>query len=210
MSNTDILSHGLPSSQEICRRMAVPFSLFFFVLAVLLLLSWTLLLPVFTQTEVYGKSMDIRSLVAYNKRLRAAVLEAQHVRNQLILPGQDPLFFALKQEKHRRVSFAALQEEIERFLRHAVPPEKGEVRVYALKYDAKQSALLVEGAVFAGMQSVTFLAHIADSLQNIPWVHAVELPVFRREQSDVGEFFAPFSFTIALDVAVVHSTFPVL
>src|SRR3989344_7482842 len=196
--------------REVFRRMAVPFFLFFLVLTTLLFLSWIFLLPILTRTEVHGESKNIRDLITYRKELQSDVSRVRRNRNQLVLPGQDPLYNVLKQEKHKKVSFSSLRREILRTALSHSSVVKDAVRISFIQYDAARDMLTLEGSVFAGASSTTVLAEFIDALQALPWIYVIEQPDFLRQKNEHGEIFSPFSLDISLHVSVLRETFPVL
>src|SRR3990167_1745482 len=105
MTDTHILSASPTSSlRAILERSMGPLALFLAVLCGLLLLSWMLLLPRFTQLEVEGKKMGAGELQRYRQELQATLATLEQHRTVLALPVQDPDFLRLMQQKQAHLT----------------------------------------------------------------------------------------------------------
>lgn len=99
MSDTHTLSGPQPL-QVILHRSAVPLLLFSAVLFALLLLSYALLLPQFTQLHrADGTAMSPRQIARYERQMTADLLIQEEERVRLVLPLTDSTYMELKRKK---------------------------------------------------------------------------------------------------------------
>lgn len=177
------------------------FSLFAFaaVLFVALFLSWWFLLPRLAGVPLHGKMVYGASLVQFYADLRDRVDALEDVRNQLVLPGQDPLSQFLRQLRRSDIPLIPLSAVLERMAEVVVPDRADAVFLESFHYDTKDNALTVTGDVrHVGPRSMTVLAEFIETLRSVPTVDAIEDQRFTREEGPKGEFHSPFTLVLRL------------
>ncbi len=184
---------------HVVARLAFPLFAFAAALSLALFLSWWFLLPRLAGVPLHGELMYGTSLVQYYADLRARVDALEDVRNQLVLPGQDPLSQFLRQLRHSDVSLVLLSAALARSAEEAVPDRSDVVLLESFQYDAAEQTLTLMGDVrHVGPRSMTVLAEFIETLRSIPAVSAVEHQRFTREEDLKGEFHSPFTILLRL------------
>lgn len=192
-----ISSHHLPLS-EIFRRSALPFALFTGVLAGLMILSWYVLLPLFTRVNVGGSVLDLSSLLTYRAQLQAELLTAEEARAASLLPIQDPSYEMLKDRKRKTPSLLGIRREL-RGIAAGLTEQPDAVHLSTFKLLADSKTLQMTGDVrFVGPRSMTILAQFIEALEDSPLVASVALPRFVREEDPVTGPHSPFSVHLTL------------
>lgn len=187
-----------PTPTQILRGMAVPFFIFSLVLLVLLSLSFTLVLPLFTRVDVGGSQRTAGELRTYVGQLSASVLRVERERDQSILPVAFVAYEDLKADRLAHPSFAGLRVELLRTA-SALVPEKDAIHVEAVSYDDAARVLSVVGDVRGvGPRSMTVLAEYVDAIAKISGVE-VSQPAYQRVDDPEIGMHSPFT---------LHLTFP--
>jgi len=160
-------------------------------------LSWTILLPRFTQFAVGDFTFTVREMAANESALRAQLQTMEAERIRLVLPFQDALFSVLKQEKYAVPSL----NEVRREVRHAaVRAQTGDaVVLQEMTFDASQRRVQVTGDVRgAGASSMTVLAAFLGEVERLSFVEKMEHPPFSRiDDPEIG-VHSPFRFSFSL------------
>lgn len=200
MSNTHNAVRLPPLSlQELLRRVALPFLLFAFVLTGLLILSWALLLPIFTSVEVGGVERSVSELRDYRSNLRADILSLERSRTGFVQPTDDSVHAELKERKYREVSFLEYHDAISRLARSFDTDGQRVVLINVLRFDAVNQAIELIGEVRnVGPRSMTILAQFTESLGTLSFAQDVSRPRFKREEDSTGAFYSPFAITLKL------------
>lgn len=182
-----------PASQplrEILSRMASPLLLFAAILFGLLLLSYVLLLPRFTNLHrPDGTALSPRAIARYKHALAADLATAEEERIRLVLPINDKTFDELKERK-RALTFVELREEL---LQAAARIGETDAVLSLAHLAIDGDAVTVEGDVRnVGTRSMTVLAAYVEEVAGLPFVLDLERPSFTRERQSDGSFRSPF------------------
>ena len=193
--------------REILRRLQVPLLLFSLSFAVLLALSWLLLLPRLTRVEIGGSVRGLTELRTYRDRLQAQISDLQDRRRSALLPLGATDYGGLVSAKHDRPSFESLLDG----LRAAASETAGQpdgglmggdgsaIRFSVFYYDATGGALSVRGRVQnVGPRSMTVLAQFIEALKANPSFTRVDGVRFVREEDSAGGFVSPFNLSFSL------------
>ncbi len=187
-----------PSPCEILWRISAPLCLFCAVLAGLLTLSWTLLLPRYTQIEVGGVLREAREIRQYRDSLTAQVTAREEERKQAVLAVNDPRFEALKKNRRSQVPLDTLRRLLTEHAK-SVTGKDNAILWTAFTYEPKKNALVIQGDVRnSGTASMTVLAEFAQSLKTLPFVSATTTPAFTREEDPAIGFHSPFTITLTI------------
>lgn len=180
-------------------RLAIPLVVFSAVLSLALSLSWWFFLPRLAGVPLHGELMYGSSLVRFYADLHDQVNALEEVRNQLVLPGQDPLSQFLRQLRRVDVPFAPLLAAVTRSAEQVVPDRPDAVLLEFLQYDAEKNRLVLIGDVrHVGPRSMTVLAEFIETLRGVPGVEAVEHQRFTREEDATIGFHSPFTLLLHL------------
>lgn len=180
-------------------RFAFPLFAFAAVLSLALFLSWWFFLPRLAGVPLHGEMMYGSSLVQFYVDLRDRVDALEDVRNQLVLPGQDPLSQFLRQLRRSDVPLIPLLATLTHGAEKAVPDRPDAVFLASLQYDAERHTLTLTGDVRnVGPRSMTVLAEFIETLRGVPVVEAVEHQRFTREEDPKGGFHSPFTLLLRL------------
>ncbi len=195
-SSLVVLPHTSPA--EILRRIAMPFLLFAAVLAVLLMLSWSMLVPRLARVDVGGRTLTAEEIRAYRVDLAAQIVAGEGQRRDLVLSVQDPAYIALKQSRRSALPVTQLLAELETQAA-AGADQPDAVHLSFLRYDILSGSGSLRGDVrFVGSRSMTVLASFVDVLGRLPVLASVTPPPFIREDDPVTGAHSPFalSFTV--------------
>ena len=180
-------------------RFALPLFAFAAVLSLALFLSWWFFLPRLAGVPIHGEMLYGGSLVRLYADLHDRVDALEDARNQLVLPGQDPLSQFLRQLRRSDISLVPLLVALARSAEEAVPDRPDAIVFEDFQYGATSKTLQVTGDVRrVGPRSMTVLAEFIDVLGSVPVVDAVENQRFTREESPKGEFHSPFTLLLRL------------
>lgn len=184
---------------HVAARLAFPLFAFAAVLSLALFLSWWFLLPRLAGIPLHGELMYGASLVQFYADLHDRVDALEDVRNQLVLPGQDPLSQFLRQLRRSDVPLVLLSAALARSAEETVPDRSDVVLLESFQYDATEQILTLTGDVrHVGPRSMTVLAEFIETLRSIPAVSAVEHQRFTREEDLKGELHSPFTVLLRL------------
>jgi hypothetical protein len=201
-------SSGIHTGRDILARVSIPLFLFSAVLLFLLLLSWFLILPLFSRVDISGETLslwDAKTLLAETEA-EIAVLEKE--RHDLIIPVHDQLFASLVTQKHRSVALSELLKDILSLSASLIPHKNNVVALSTVDYLEKDHEMILEGVIHnVGPRSMTVLASFLTQIETIPAIVAVSLPVFERVQTTDGSYESPFQTTLRLSERD-YSSFP--
>lgn len=184
---------------HVAARFAFPLFAFAAALSLALFLSWLLFLPRLAGVPLHGEMLYGASLVRFYADLRDRVDALEDARNQLILPGHDPLSEFLRQLRRLDVPFAPLVAAVTRSAAKAAHDRPDAVFLESFQYDAVGRTLALAGDVrHVGPRSMTVLAEFIETLRRIPFVEEVEHQRFLREEDPSGAFHSPFSLLLRL------------
>jgi len=197
-TQTDLLA--TQPGATIARRISMPLILFTGSLFALLLLSWTLLLPQYTNFHVNGDLLSPREIAIYERDKQQELTAMEEKRNRLVLPVLDASYDRLKQEKRNVPSVSSIREELRQAAIKAGAGE-GEIIVQSMTIDAMTRAVSVTGDVRnVGPRSMTLLAEYITQLESIPQFADLTRPVFSRTDDEGIGIHSPFAFTFTLAV----------
>ena len=180
-------------------RFAFPLFAFAAALSLALFLSWWFFLPRLAGIPLHGKMMYGPSLVQFYADLHDRVDALEDVRNQLVLPGQDPLSQSFRQLRRLDVPLVPLLSVLAHSAEEVVPDRPDAVFLESFRYDAKDHTLTLTGDVRnVGPRSMTVLAEFIEALRSVPTVEAVEHQRFLREEDPKGAFHSPFTLLLRL------------
>lgn len=184
---------------EILKRFALPLFAFAAMLSLALVLSWLFLLPRLAGVPLHGELLYGSSLVRFYADLRDRIDALEETRNQLVLPGQDPLSQFLRQFRRSDISFLPLSATLQRLAENVVPESPDAVLLTSFQYDALDQTLRLAGDVrHVGPRSMTVLAEFIAALRGIPLIENIEHQRFLREEDADGAFHSPFTLLLRL------------
>lgn len=187
-----------PDAAAILWRMAWPMLIFSAALALLLSLSWALLLPRFARIDVGGQLRSVAEIRTYREALTAQIAAKEEERRQSVLAVRDPLYDELKEERRARPSLDTLRGKLAAHAK-TVTGKDDAIVFSAFEYDPDTRTLIVQGDVReVGTRSMTVLAAFALPLKDLPFVAAATTPAFTREEDAVLGPHSPFSITLTL------------
>ena len=194
---TNIL-HIRPRPTAVLWHVAWPFFLFSTVLALLLTLSWVLLLPRYTRIAVGGELRDAQQIRTYRTELTAQIASKEEERRQAVLAVHDPAYDTLKELRRTRTPLDDLRTALEGHAKKIAG--KDDVIVFsAFDYDPTSKTLTMTGDVRnSDTRSMTVLAGFALSLKDLPFVAEATTPLFAREEDKKTGFHSPFTITLTL------------
>ncbi len=193
---TDTQIHHSPS--DILWRVAWPFFLFTTILASLLALSFTLLLPRYTHIDVGGQLRTADEILQYQNQLTTQIGAKEDERRQFVLAVHDPAYDALKEHRRSRVPLDDLRAALEAHAKKVM--EKDNIVQYeSFDYDPDAKTLVITGDIRnVGTSSMTRLAEFAPTLSDLPFVASASTPTYAREEDRKIGFYSPFSITLRL------------
>ena len=182
----------------ILQRIALPFFLFAAVLTGLLLLSWFLILPIFTSVEVAGTTHTVESLRTHRADLLSDISAAEADRSKYILPVHDETYLALRARRDASPSFFALLADLTK-VASSVTMQPDAVHTSHVRYTAGDQTIDLGGDVrFVGPRSMTVLSEFVEAAKKHFKAEEVALPRFvREEQEGIGPH-SPFTFSLRL------------
>lgn len=187
------------SFKQISQRVAVPFAIFSTVLFGLLLLSWVLLLPGFTNVEVSGSVRSIAELQEYEDALEIDIADIEHARDQLVMPLKGSLYEKLREQKRTSYSYEDVQSAVQQRIDSIAYTHPDSVVIESRTFDARERQFILSGDVRnVGPRSMTVLANLAEVLRDLPFVESLESPKFVRHEHPVHGMHSPFTFTFQL------------
>lgn len=187
-----------PRLSTVLWHISWPFFLFSLVLAALLTLSWSLLLPRYTRIDVGGKLRGVDDIRRYRQDLTAQISAKEEERRQMVLAVHDPQYDQLKELRRDRMPLDELTAKI---MEHAktVTGKNDTVVFSAFEYDPAARSLTIRGDIRnVGTRSMTVLAEFSLSLKDLPFVASVTTPSFAREEDPKTGFHSPFVITLTL------------
>ena len=171
--------------------------LFSAVLTAVLFLSWSVLLPRFTQFAVGDGAMTPREMAQREGALRAELVTMEAERIRLVLPFQDALFSMLKNDKQSIPSLEAVRREVRQAAARAQAADM--VLLQEISLDATERRVVVTGDVQgAGVSSMTVLAAFLGEVERLAFVDTLEHPSFSRVDDPVIGIHSPFRFSFTL------------
>lgn len=141
--------------------------------------------------------MNPRQLVQYQRSLSADITQREEERVRLVMPVADVLYNTLKDRKHATMSLADLREQL---LQAAARLGEADDAVHLDMLSLQDGKVVFAGDVRnVHTRSMTVLAAYAEKVVALPFVSALERPVFSREGTPETGFHSPFtmSFTFA-------------
>lgn len=197
--NTDINPPPAPRSDfaTILWRFSGPFFLFSGLLAGIMTLSWSLLLPRYTRIDVGGELRSAREIRTYKDALTAQIAGQEEDRRQAVLAVHDAQYEMLKETRRARTPLDDLRKSLsERAAK--IAGREGVIVFSAFEYDPGARSLVIRGDVRnSETRSMTILAQFSQSLKNLPFVASATTPAFTREEGPAG-FHSPFEITLTL------------
>lgn len=182
--------------RALAARSIGPLFLFAAVLAGLLLLSFSLLLPLFTRVEVQGSLQSLSDLEELRSDLESKVMDASAKRESAVLPFHDARYAALANAADSDPDFSELRRALQN-IADAIVDQPDAIHISSMTYDAPQKSLVIEGDVrFVGARSMTLLAQFVEELSKDPIFVEVTLPRFVREDGPTGPH-SPFRIEAA-------------
>jgi hypothetical protein len=183
--------------EAIMNRVSMPMLLFSGVLFGLLLLSYTLLLPRFTQLHrADGMAMSPREIARYQRQLAASLTEQEEHRVRLVLPVNDEHYTELKTKKQGTLSLTDLREQLMQAASRA--GENADV-VQLTKLSIEGNSVSVEGDIRnTGTRSMTVLAAYIEEVAKLPIAADLVRPPFTRVALPDGSYHSPFKFTFTV------------
>jgi hypothetical protein len=198
-------------AQALARRLAAPFFLFSVVLASLLFLSQSFLLPLFTKVEIGGEAISLSEVRAKQTALAKELDQKETQRSNLLISVHDELYTALKNRKRGGADFLTLRTDLLRVLKDAPGGDSGggsatgaaagggEIFLSKISYDAANETLWLSGDVRGvGPRSMTVLATFVEELRALPSIESVTTPAFVRIDDPASGPHSPFDITLAL------------
>lgn len=197
MFDTDTHNRAPQPLSAILERVALPLLLFSGSLCLLLVMSWSFVLPKFTGVQrPDGTVMSPRAVAAYTKQLTAEIMVAEEERTMLLRAVDDEQYRALVDTRAAQLSVSDIEEQLRQAAARLGEREAGIVFT-TLAIDGAH--VTVEGDVRnAGTRSMTVLAAFIDAVVQLPMVKNVERPAFTRETLPDGSMHSPFRFTFDL------------
>lgn len=184
---------------DIVRRLALPFLLFTAVLCSLLSLSYYLLLPQLTHITVAGVSRELPDLKAYRAQLQQQISGLEQERRQFLLPVHNELYLKLKAQKHGRVRYQELRQQVGAISRSLITNQTNAVQIAGYQYNAQQNTFTLTGRIHnVGPRSMTVLAQLIEELGTIEQVTHVHSSRYTRLQNEDGTFYSPFTIRLTL------------
>ncbi len=172
--------------RALAARSQGPLFLFAAVLAGLLLLSFALLLPLFTRVEVQGSLRSLKDLEELRSDLESKVTDASARRESAVLPFHDARYAALANAGESTSNFSELRRALQK-KSDAIIDQPDAIHLDAITYDAEEQSLMIEGDVrFVGARSMTLLAQFVEEMTKDPIFAEVALPRFMREDGPYG------------------------
>lgn len=186
-----------PDVATILWRFAWPFFLFSAVLAILLTISWTVLLPRYTRVEVGGAARSERDIVGYKQQLTAQIASQEEERREMVLSIDDPHYEALKEKRRQYRGLDSFRTELTA-LAKTITGKDDVIHWKAFDEDSA-GTLNVRGDIRnVGTRSMTVLAEFASKLSELPFVTSHTTPAFAREESPGIGPHSPFEITLTL------------
>lgn len=187
MQFTHIHSRAITAEiRALASRSIGPLFLFAAVLAGLLLLSFSLLLPLFTRVEVQGLLQSRSDLEELRSDLESQVTDAAAKRESAVLPFHDARYAALANAADSDPDFRELRRALQN-IADAIVDQPDAIHISSITYDAPQKSFVIEGDVrFVGARSMTLLAQFVEELSRDPIFVEVSLPRFVREDGPTG------------------------
>jgi hypothetical protein len=183
--------------RSIMHRMAMPFLMFAAVLFVLLLVSYTLLLPRFTSIHgSNGVAMSPKETVEYERSLRANLISQEAHRTKLVLPITDSTYTEIRAAKQESLSIGDVREQL-RQAASRLGEHEASVHIASLSMEGK--SVKVRGDIRnVETRSMTVLAAYIEEVEALPFISNFIRPPFTREQSADGSFRSPFEFSFEI------------
>lgn len=202
MQNTQHFSAGTSHNiREIFHRTSLPFFLFATVLASLLFLSWSLLLPKLTHIEVAGGQRSLQEVLRYEADLSGQISVLEAKRDEFLTPVQDEVYQNLLLLKENRFRFQDVRREVTQTAQNLLSDVPDSVLFYGFMFDAERQTAEIRGEVHnVGPRSMTVLAQYVDALRRISFVTDVQSSRYTREDHGNGEFTSPFTIRLLLNL----------
>lgn len=197
--HTETLIHtARPGLSTILWRISWPFFLFSFLFASLMAVSWTFLLPRYTQIDVGGTLRNAAQVKAYRLDLAAQITQKEEQRRQLVLAVHNPQYESLKEHRRERVPLDELRKALKEH-GTTITGKEDVVHWGAFTYDPEAKTLRVRGEIRnSGTRSMTVLAQFSQSFTTLPFVAGATTPAFTREEDPKTGFRSPFDITLTL------------
>ena len=184
---------------DIARRTAFSFFLFALVLTALLTLSWYLLVPELTRTEVGGEVRGLSELKEYKSDLEAQISSLEGERGFFLRPVDHDLYDQLKRMKSDRLKFQELRSDIGKAMVNLVPDQPDVVALSGFYYDGQHNTAEISGRIQnVGPRSMTVLAQFVDDLHRIESIISINSSRYTREQDSDNNFYSPFRIRLNL------------
>lgn len=201
MTDTPLLPDASvePETRTILQRISVPFLSFSGVLFLTLLLSHLFVLPIMTTFTVGDKEVTVDDVIAYEKSLRADVLQLETKRSELVLPHIDDTLTQIQEEKRTMPTLAEVEELIVSAMRGTVEPHGAVVEIAAMQIDGATHTVTVRGNVSGETpNTIALLAAAIDAVRGLRNVSDLTVSPYTREDMTDGFYRSPFTFSFTL------------
>lgn len=194
----DASAPSLPADlAAIAGRFAMPYLLFSTLLAVVMFVSYVLLLPRFTTVDIGGQKRSQQEISVYRGELVQEIQDKEDIRRKHVLSLVDPQYDFLKSLRLGITPLPALQAQV--LAQAASVAGDGAVVISDSEYDPVQKTLRLRGDVHGvGSRSMTVLAAFADALGALPTVESVSAPSFTRLDDGAAGPHSPFDIVLTL------------
>ncbi len=185
-----VLSRAVAFSE----KLIIPLSLFSAFLFLFLSLSWNVLVPHITHTNLLGMSVPTEDVLPRKQTLEAKVKSLEERRKDRVF-GSDPLHAFIDDVRtHQEKGWSILVRTTSLAAAQDIP---GSVSITETLLDTTAGTLKVTGDVHGvGPRSMTVLAGFVDSVGKIDSVTNVQTSAFTRDVLPDGSFHSPFTITI--------------
>lgn len=191
--------HNRLSFGDILKRTALPFFLFALFLVLLLSLSWYLLIPQLTRTEISGEQRSLSQLREYHSDLQAQISSLEGKRGTFLRPVNHRVYSRIQSLKTRRSVFQSLRSDVNHAMMTLVPGKKNVVLLSHFSFDARTRKAEIRGRIAnVGPRSMTVLAQFIEAIDRIPEVLDIERSRYTRVQHDDGSFSSPFTIVLTV------------
>lgn len=197
-TDTNISPAPRPDLSTILWRLSGPFFLFSGLLASIMALSWTFLLPRYTRIEVGGVLRSAREIRTYKDELTAQIAGKEEDRRQAVLAVHDAQYETLKELRRTHVTL----DQLRTMITDAAMKVTGKADVIdfaAFAYDPQMKTLVIRGDVRnVETRSMTVLSQFTQALKDLPLIASATTPAFTREEDPKTGFHSPFEITLTL------------
>ena len=197
---------GPNSVATVLRSWSGSFLLFACLLALFLILSWTLLLPRLTGVTVQGMVLTAASGERVVQRVADEVRNLEGKRHAFILPARDAAYRAGREEGGAAPSFIDIRSAITFAIAQA--PEGHAISITSLTYDVRTRTAHVIGVVSdVGPKSISVLASFIDVLTTLENVESVSPSAFQRVDDPRRGIISPFDIQVTFRPSAAADAF---